>query len=226
MEIYKNRDEKPYWVLDHFKSVFSNIENILDVGCGDKQLKDCLSKRVRYVGVDIYGDPEIRFDLSMAEKLPLEDGSFDLVYCADVLEHLENIHFIIDELFRISRKYIIMVLPNPYRLGTLYTVFRGRKYSKTLEEKKNFGLYMKYYGLPLEKPKDRHRWFFNTEEAVDFVNYRSKKNNYRIEKTVYIIDLQKGPKIIFKKILFAFNRLLFLNMFNHATWFLLEKNRK
>lgn len=166
------------------------------------------------------------FNLDSGEQLPLKENSFDLVLCTDVLEHLENIHFVFDELCRISNRYIMISLPNPHSYLGIYSVLRGRKYSTTLVKQKEFGKYIKFYGLPLSKPRDRHRWFFNTEEAVDFVNYRAKKNNYKIENIVYTIDFQKRPKAILKRILFAFNRKVFLNLFNHTTWFLLKKNEK
>jgi hypothetical protein len=39
---------------------------------------------------------------------------------------------------------------------------------------------LKFYGLPLEKPTDRHKWFFSSEEAENFVIYRAAKNRMRI----------------------------------------------
>jgi hypothetical protein len=39
---------------------------------------------------------------------------------------------------------------------------------------------MKFYGLPLEPPADRHKWFFSADEAKAFIAYRASKNNMRI----------------------------------------------
>lgn len=37
---------------------------------------------------------------------------------------------------------------------------------------------MKFYGLPLDPPDDRHRWFFGPEEALNFIIYRANKANF------------------------------------------------
>ena len=82
----------------------------------------------------------------------------------DVLEHLDNIHEIFDELCRVSSKYIIISLPNPYN-DFMNFIFKGTKYNKNL----------KFYGLEPEKEVDRHKWFFSSTEANNFINKRSEK---------------------------------------------------
>lgn len=44
---------------------------------------------------------------------------------------------------------------------------------------------MKFYGLPFEKPEDRHKWFFSSEEAEKFILYRAGKNNMEILQMDY-----------------------------------------
>lgn len=221
MTSYRNREEKMTWMVGQFKSVFEHINSVLDIGCYEKYLERHIPERVKYVGVDIYGRPDIHLDLDKKENLPFKDDSFDLVVCADVLEHLENIHFIFDELIRISNKYVLIALPNP--LSGVFSYFLGRNYSELFEKQKKFGKYMKFYGLPLEEPKDRHRWFFNTEEAINFIRYRSKKNKWEILKIIYTINFQGNFKKLLKFIISGFNRKRTLNWFNGATWFLIKK---
>jgi len=221
MKLYRNRREKAEWMIQQFKPIFEEVNSVLDVGCDRKYLKRYLSDKINYIGIDITGVPDIYFDLDKDGKLPFEDNSFDLVVCADVLEHLENIHFVFDELVRVSSKYILISLPNP--ASGIIAYFLGRKYSRSFEKQKEFGKYMKFYGLPLEKPKDRHKWFFNTEEAVEFIKYRANKNNCKIKKIIYTIDYQKGIKKVLKVILCGSNRKKMLNLFNGTTWFLIEK---
>jgi len=113
MKLYRNRREKAEWMIQQFKPIFEEVNSVLDVGCDRKYLKRYLSDKINYIGIDITGVPDIYFDLDKDGKLPFEDNSFDLVVCADVLEHLENIHFVFDELVRVSSKYILISLPNP-----------------------------------------------------------------------------------------------------------------
>jgi 2-polyprenyl-6-hydroxyphenyl methylase / 3-demethylubiquinone-9 3-methyltransferase len=78
---------------------------MLDVGCGGGLMAEELARR----GASVTGiDPSpaslqvaeahakaeglaIEYRVGRAEALPFEDGSFDLVYCCDVLEHVDNL---------------------------------------------------------------------------------------------------------------------------------------
>jgi hypothetical protein len=93
------------------------------------------------------------------------------VLCLDVLEHLENIHRVFDELCRVSGSYVIVSLPNPW--ASFWRLLRGDRP----------GQLVKFYGLPQEPPKDRHKWFFSNEEAKNFVTYRAAKNGMRVVQT-------------------------------------------
>lgn len=218
--MYTSRENKPEWVVSIFKEVFQDVKKVLDIGCDQKQLKKILSGDINYIGVDISGMPDVLFNFDKEENLPFEDKSYDLVFCSEVLEHLENIHFIFDELCRLSKKYIIISLPNP--LSGIFAYLFGKKYAKTTESKE-FGKFIKYYGLPIDKPKDRHRWFFSTEEALEFVSKRAEKNNCKIEKVLYTIDFQRGIRKVIKIMLSGFSRKRMLNLFNGTTWFLIRK---
>jgi ubiquinone/menaquinone biosynthesis C-methylase UbiE len=219
--MYTSRENKPEWVVSIFKEVFQDVKKVLDIGCDQKQLKKILSTDVNYIGVDISGTPDVLFNFDKEENLPFEDKSYDLVFCSEVLEHLENIHFIFDELCRLSKKYIIISLPNP--LSGVFAYYFRKKYSNTTEKQKEFGEFIKFYGLPIDKPKDRHRWFFNTEEALEFVSKRAEKNNYKIEKVLYTIDFQRGIRKVIKIMLSGFSRKRMLNLFNGTTWFMIRK---
>jgi ubiquinone/menaquinone biosynthesis C-methylase UbiE len=98
MKPYKNHEEKAKWIVEHFGSVFNDIKSILDVGCDQRHLCKYLPERIKYIGIDICGAPDIYFNIENNEKLPFKDNSFDLVLCADILERLENIHVIFDKL--------------------------------------------------------------------------------------------------------------------------------
>jgi SAM-dependent methyltransferase len=63
---------------------------VLDVGCGVKPYYPFFEPHAsEYVGVDVVENPAA--DLQGAvESLPVEDASFDLVLCIQVLEHAED----------------------------------------------------------------------------------------------------------------------------------------
>ena len=72
--------------------------HILDVGCGTGANLEMLSRFGEAEGVDVSADALAfchargieRVRLGAAEKLPYEDGSFDLVTALDVVEHLDD----------------------------------------------------------------------------------------------------------------------------------------
>jgi ubiquinone/menaquinone biosynthesis C-methylase UbiE len=76
---------------------------VMDLGCGAGDSVDlfrALNPEVDWVGVDVEESPEVaertRADAEFVtfdgRHLPFEDASFDLVYCKQVLEHVESPH--------------------------------------------------------------------------------------------------------------------------------------
>jgi len=176
---YKNREERSKWLAEKFYKEISSSKSLLDVGCYTAELKKHLPRNIKYIGIDIDGFPDMFINLDEIDELPFEDNSFDTVVCADVLEHLNNIHLIFDELCRITEKHLIITLPNAY--ASIPEFIKGKKYTTNHEKRKKHGKYSKYYGLPLEKPEDRHRWFFSFDEAVEFTKFRAEKFNLSLK---------------------------------------------
>lgn len=80
---------------------------VLDFGCGEKPYYTYFNKTKKYIGIDISESP---VEKSMAdyivkpeEKLPFSDQYFDLIVCTQVFEHLNNLQFYADELFRVLK---------------------------------------------------------------------------------------------------------------------------
>jgi hypothetical protein len=167
------------------------------------------------------GKPDLFINLDKIDKLPFIDNQFDTIICADVLEHLENIHLIFDELCRISTKNIIITLPNAY--AGISSFLRKKTYAKTFEKQKQFGKYAKFYGLPLEKPEDRHRWFFSFDEALDFLKYRGGKLNFSIKLAESEYKYKKRP--LLESLYYFVLRKINKNIAEGNIIVLLEKNK-
>ncbi len=219
--LYTSREDKPRWAVSLFKDIFSEAKKILDVGCDQKQLGRLIPGKTLYTGIDIQGNPDIKVDLDREGKVPFDDKTFDLVFCAEVLEHLEGFHLIFDELCRVSSKYLLISLPNALAGVGLY--YANKLYSEDPQARKVFGRHMKFYGLPLDKPVDRHRWFFNTEEAIEFIIYRSRRNNFEIEKVLHTIDCENKYINLLRYVRSGFSRKRMTNKFNNTTWFLIRR---
>ena len=82
---------------------------------------------------------------------------------------------------------------------------------------------MKFYGLPLEKPDDRHKWFFSFSEAFDFVNYNGNRNGFEMIATDSDWNYKKFS---FEKLYFSFFRMINKNFTQkHFICLLKKKNR-
>ncbi len=111
------------------------VTRMLEVGCGPGV--DYLGARntvpgIDYTGVDITPQmiahctqlyPEGQFMLADIYQLPFADNSFPLVYCKDVLNHLEDWERGFSELHRVSSGYVLVNFF--YGLGT--TTFARRE---------------------------------------------------------------------------------------------------
>ena len=193
---YSNREERSKWLVERFEKTFREADSVLDVGCWERDIQKNLHKNIDYTGIDIAGNPDKVINLDNVSKLPFSDNKFDVTVCADVLEHIENIHLIFDEICRVTKNDIIITLPNP--LFSLWSYLFKKKYKNSNEERNKFGKYVKFYGLPEEKPDDRHRWFFSFEEALDFLKYKSNKNNFSLQ--IAETDLEYDNRILKKAI--------------------------
>jgi ubiquinone/menaquinone biosynthesis C-methylase UbiE len=95
-----------------------DVNSILDIGCGNGLITNELAKKYQVVGVDrskaalefVKGD---KIEAS-CDSVPVEDQSFDMVLSSELLEHLDAPTFekTIKELERISKKYILVGVPN------------------------------------------------------------------------------------------------------------------
>ena len=95
----------------------SDINNILDVGCGNGLITNQLPNSLHVVGLDRSEEAlkYVKKETVLGDilQIPLDDESFDLVICNDVLEHLtsEEREQALRELARVSRQYILITVP-------------------------------------------------------------------------------------------------------------------
>ena len=74
---------------------------VLDVGCGEKPYLPMFADRAsEYRGIDAAPGPEVD-DVGVVEALPYEDGSFDVVLCTQVLEHVGDPRQAVSEIGRV-----------------------------------------------------------------------------------------------------------------------------
>ena len=75
---------------------------VLDVGCGDRPYEELLRGASRIVGFDVPGN--VHADLhGSIDAIPVDDASFDVVLCLQVLEHVPDPAAAVRELRRAVR---------------------------------------------------------------------------------------------------------------------------
>jgi len=185
-------------------------ESILDIAGGAREVEKILKPK-KYINIDKrkfhnYGKiftsnakPDIELDLSKIRKLPIRSNSFNLVVMSQILEHLDfqTQERIVKEAKRISKKYIIVGLPNELvyfnRLRILFGVS-----TMGIDE---FG----------------HHYMFNCKLADKFVKWRFKPD-FKIVKKFNVLrgPLRHLPK---SEVLLKINE----NLFTYEVYYLLQK---
>lgn len=93
---------------------------VLDIGAREGGLRGYLPAGVKYQGIDI--TPEFASDTVMtrdiSEGIPFADGSYDFVFCIEVLEHVPNPFAAVGEINRVLADggVLVVSVPNPYHL--------------------------------------------------------------------------------------------------------------
>ena len=204
---YNSRQERSWFAVTRYAPFIGR--SVLDVGGDEGCMREYVSGA--YVCLDIAGVPDVFVNLEEG-RLPFGDRAFETVVCLDVLEHLENIHGTFVELARVAARYMIISLPNAWRY--LDKLRSGRPHR------------LKFYGLPVEPPADRHRWFFSYTDAVAFVRELAQRTGM----IVRVCEPYYAGRTRLEQIRRALRRLLwsedrFNNLEALALWAVLEREK-
>ena len=117
-------------------------DQVLDLGSGTGHLSAFLAYKGRKMTLLDFSQENLNFSFEvfnflglqgkfvqsdMKKRLPFDDNSFDTVFSVGVLEYFsdEEIDRIIKEAFRVSRKRVLIIVPNAfsifYRIGRWYS---------------------------------------------------------------------------------------------------------
>ena len=157
-------------------------QNVLEVGVGSKVVANYLKDRgVKVVTLDI--DANLKPDVTASIiKMPLESDSFDVVLCAEALEHLpfEKFEEGLKELKRVSKKNIVLSLPHfghSLKFGFKIPLIKERKFSMRLAFPIKHEFNGEHYweigkrGYSLKKIRDIIRKYFKIrKEFIPFEN--------------------------------------------------------
>jgi len=155
--------------------ISNNIKSVLNLGSGGKRELQT-PEEIKQLDVDFQGDVDIELNLDAIERLPFEDNEFDMVCAMDVLEHLESFHLIVEEMVRCMAKTCLISLPNS-AAEIAGIVLNKSKFQK----KSHQGYFSKYYGLPLNKELDRHRYWLYIQDIIRYFENIGHMHNLKVE---------------------------------------------
>lgn len=113
-----------YWYQIH-EVVKLKPRRLLEIGIGNKTVSDYLKKigvNVTTCDLDKSLNPDIVADIL---NLPFKKDSFDVVLCAEILEHLpfKQVPSALKQIHKVTNKYAIITLPH-FSLTNLYLGFK------------------------------------------------------------------------------------------------------
>ncbi len=128
------------------KIEYKSYNFILDVGCGNGFFTVPLFRRFRNViGVDFSSlmlSLIRNYDISLLKadsmSLPFKDCSFDFVFSSNLLHHVKNITTSIQEMKRVSKKFIIIIEANRQNMiMNLFSKLKREEYEDKILTMKN-----------------------------------------------------------------------------------------
>ena len=193
----------------------SKVKSILNLGGGGaRHLQESLANEtISVYEVDMQGDCDLKTNLDELDRLPFDDNSFDVVCAFDLLEHVENFHFLNDEMLRVAKDYVLISLPN-CGAEIFYNPLRNNPQTEPDFDR---GTFSKFAGLPLKIPSDRHRWWIYFQDIIRFYYYLSIIRGVSLEFWTPRLNVKKK---LFKAI---FSSHIYHTFFCTHVWIKLSK---
>ena len=170
-------------------------KSVLEIGVGNKSVSDYLTKigfRVKTCDLDKSLKPDVVANIL---NLPFKIDSFDVVLCAEVLEHLpfKNFSRALSNIHKVSKKYAIITLPN-FSITNLYFGIKVIPYVP----KKEFLIRVRY---PVKhKFLGEHYWEIGKKGfPVSLIKESIQKSGFQIKKTYSPIEDPKHNFFILEK---------------------------
>lgn len=109
-----------------FKNLIYKTSEVLDVGCGTKVFEELLNDKL-YQGLDFnpVDDTVTYHDLSL--RLPFNDDSKKAIILSEVLEHVPDPFFLLDEIDRVANRECVIFISTPFAMpvhGSPFDYFR------------------------------------------------------------------------------------------------------
>ena len=200
--------------IKHVLGVLENLNfnNILDVGCRDCSISKAIEKNISYYGCDLFQNNE-KSVAYVGNFMDVEfDRTFDCVIALDIVEHVDDPYILVDKLFELPNRYVIVSLPNCYDIRHKYLFC----FKNTLGNKYTFNTY---------NSLDRHRWLMNYDEIILFYKFCANKFNSDINIS-YLKTGLDNTKLFNRVVLFFLSLFLSKKDMTSTIFCIFEKKNK
>jgi SAM-dependent methyltransferase len=121
IEAYRNSPAEIARTKDLLEIVPKNFPTVLDIGTRDGHFSRLLTQYFESVTALDLTLPQFQFDRVLpvqgdVTQLPFPDSHFDVVFCAEVLEHVPALEKACSEISRVARRAVVIGVP--YRQDT------------------------------------------------------------------------------------------------------------
>src|SRR4030042_283948 len=116
---------------------------ILDVGCGSGFFTYYLAKKYQVIGLDFSEkmlalNPHKNLIKASAYQIPFKNNSFDLVFCSNLLHHLNHPLKALKEMNRVAKKFVVVSEPNRNNPAILLLGLAKKEERKSLKFSPNY----------------------------------------------------------------------------------------
>ncbi len=215
--------EKHYWwyisraeILKHLYSKLDFNRNrntkprILNIGCGTGMLSSLFAQEAEITSLDFSHDA-LKFCDSMnlkrliradAQSLPVQDESFEHVFCFDIIEHLENDTQALREMYRVLRPGGRVLLTTPaYKF--LWSSFDDLNWHKRRYTKRELKKILRDADFNIDKLSYYNFFLFPLAVARRVYEKLFKRE----QEEYYLPEVGRLTNTLFKRI-FSFERFL------------------
>ena len=168
------------------------VSSILDIGCGDGIVSQCLPAQVNYRGLDInnaciyeqkHDNPLVSYvEPESIARITSEDGPWDMILLLDVIEHTRGFIELFEQALLSANQCVIVSLPNELFFLDRLRMLAGRELN----------------AHSLDRVGDpegfKHQYIINTVKAYKILASSAAQHQFRAEE---IIERPLIPKNIF-----------------------------
>jgi ubiquinone/menaquinone biosynthesis C-methylase UbiE len=86
---------------------------ILDIGCGTDRIPGAVR-----LDMNPAVNPDILFEITKGAEIPVASSSFDEIYLRDILEHVDNVPWLLSEIHRIGAQNALVNVRYPHFSST------------------------------------------------------------------------------------------------------------